>query len=45
MKAELDRRGTEDINNIQALIFYNNGEDELTNPGYYLGPEFILQCS
>ena len=42
MKSELDRRGTEDINNIQALILYNIGEDELTvgeltNRGYYLG--------
>jgi DNA-binding MarR family transcriptional regulator len=42
VKAELDRRGTEDINNIQALILYNIGEaeltvGELTNRGYYLG--------
>ena len=42
VKAELDRCGTEDINNIQALLLYNIGEDELTvgeltNRGYYLG--------
>jgi DNA-binding MarR family transcriptional regulator len=42
VKTELDRRGTEDINNIQALILFNIGEDELTvgeltNRGYYLG--------
>lgn len=42
VKTELDRRGTEDINNIQALILFNIGNDELTvgeltNRGYYLG--------
>jgi hypothetical protein len=37
MKAENDSRGTEDMNNIQAHIFYNIGEGELTNRGYYLG--------
>lgn len=42
VKTELDRRGTEDINNIQALILFNIGADELTvgeltNRGYYLG--------
>ncbi len=42
VKTELDRRGTEDINNIQALILFNIGDDEvtvgeLTNRGYYLG--------
>ena len=42
VKSELDRRGTEDINNIQALILFNIGGDELTvgeltNRGYYLG--------
>ena len=42
VKTELDRRGTEDINNIQALILFNIGGDELTvgeltNRGYYLG--------
>ena len=42
VKTELDRRGTEDINNIQALILFNIGSEELTvgeltNRGYYLG--------
>ena len=42
VKTELDRRRTEDINNIQALILFNIGADELTvgeltNRGYYLG--------
>jgi DNA-binding MarR family transcriptional regulator len=42
VKTELDRRGTEDINNIQALILFNINDDELTvgeltNRGYYLG--------
>jgi DNA-binding MarR family transcriptional regulator len=42
VKTELDRQGIEDINNIQALILFNIGEDELTvgeltNRGYYLG--------
>jgi len=42
VKTELDRFGIEDINNIQALILFNIGEDELTvgeltNRGYYLG--------
>lgn len=42
IKAELDRLGVHDINNIQALILYNIGKDELTvgeltNRGYYLG--------
>ena len=42
VKAELDREGTQDINNIQALILYNIGQDELTvgeltARGYYLG--------
>ena len=42
VKTELDRRGTADINNIQALILFNIGGDELTvgeltNRGYYLG--------
>lgn len=42
VKTELDRHGTEDINNIQALILFNIGNDELTvgeltNRGYYLG--------
>lgn len=42
VKAELDRLGVEDINNVQSLILYNIGSDELTvgeltNRGYYLG--------
>ena len=42
VKNELDRHGYQDINNIQAVILYNIGEDELTvgeltNRGYYLG--------
>ena len=42
VKNELDRHGMQDINNIQAVILYNIGEDELTvgeltNRGYYLG--------
>ncbi len=42
VKAELDRMGVEDVNNIQTLILYNIGSEnltigELTNRGYYLG--------
>ena len=42
LKAELDRQGIRDINNVQALILYNIGGDELTvgeltQRGYYLG--------
>lgn len=42
LKVELDRLGIEDINNVQALILYNVGGDnltvgELTLRGYYLG--------
>lgn len=42
VKGELDRRNIQDINNVQALILYNIGSDdltvgELTNRGYYLG--------
>ena len=42
VKAELDRIGVEDINNVQALILSNVGREELTvgeltNRGYYLG--------
>ena len=42
VKGEIDRLGIRDINNIQALILYNIGEDELTvgeltQRGYYLG--------
>lgn len=42
IKAELERRGVRDLNNVQALILYNIGEEELsvgelTQRGYYLG--------
>ena len=42
IKAELDRLGIKDCNNVQALILYNIGDDEmtvgeLTTRGYYLG--------
>lgn len=42
LKAELDRHGIQDINNVQSMILYNIGEDELTVGeltlrGYYLG--------
>jgi len=42
LKVELDRLGYQDINNVQSLILYNIGEDEmtvgeLTARGYYLG--------
>ena len=42
IKAELDALGIRDINNVQALILFNiGGEDltvgELTQRGYYLG--------
>ena len=42
VKADLDHAGIQDINNVQALILYNIGTDEmtvgeLTARGYYLG--------
>ena len=42
VKGELDRRDVQDVNNVQAVILYNIGKDELTvgeltNRGYYLG--------
>jgi DNA-binding MarR family transcriptional regulator len=42
LKLELDRRNIQDINNIQGMILYNIGDDELTVGeltirGYYLG--------
>ncbi|MEI8295534.1 MAG: MarR family transcriptional regulator [Alphaproteobacteria bacterium] len=42
IKAELDRIGVRDINNVQCLVLYNIGTEEvtvgeLTNRGYYLG--------
>lgn len=42
LKVELERAGVLDINNVQSLILYNIGEEELTVGeltvrGYYLG--------
>lgn len=42
VKTELDRKGIQDINNVQAMILHNIGTDEmtvgeLTLRGYYLG--------
>jgi len=42
LKSELERLGIQDINNVQSLILYNIGADELTvgeltARGYYLG--------
>ena len=42
VKAELERLDSSDINNVQALILFNIGDEELTvgeltNRGYYLG--------
>ena len=42
LKVELDRQGIQDINNVQSMILYNIGDDELTVGeltirGYYLG--------
>lgn len=42
LKIEIERMGIQDINNVQALILYNIGGDdltvgELTVRGYYLG--------
>lgn len=42
IKTDLDRHNIQDINNVQALILYNIGVDEmtvgeLTARGYYLG--------
>lgn len=42
LKTELDRLNIQDINNVQSLILYNIGNDEmtvgeLTARGYYLG--------
>ncbi len=42
VKSKLDRKGIEEINNVQTLILYNIGDTiltigELTNRGYYLG--------
>jgi DNA-binding MarR family transcriptional regulator len=42
LKVELDKKNIQDINNVQSMILYNVGEDEmtvgeLTIRGYYLG--------
>lgn len=42
VKVELDRKGIQDINNVQSMILYNIGHEEmtvgeLTLRGYYLG--------
>lgn len=42
LKVELDKNGIQDINNVQSMILYNIGNDELTVGeltirGYYLG--------
>lgn len=42
LKVELDRRNIQDINNVQSMILYNIGDEEmtvgeLTIRGYYLG--------
>lgn len=42
VKVELEKNGTQDINNVQAMILYSIGGDELTVGeltlrGYYLG--------
>jgi len=42
IRADLERLGIRDLNNVQALILFNIGADELTvgeltNRGYYLG--------
>ncbi len=42
LKAELDKKGIQDINNVQSMILYNIGDEdmtvgELTIRGYYLG--------
>ncbi len=42
LKVELDKKNVQDINNVQSMILYNIGNDELTVGeltirGYYLG--------
>lgn len=42
LKVELDKKGIQDINNVQSMILFNIGDDEmtvgeLTIRGYYLG--------
>lgn len=48
--AELDRHGIQDINNVQAMILYNIGDDdltvgELTLRGYYQGSNVSYNVS
>jgi hypothetical protein len=49
IKADLDRQGIRDLNNVQAMILFNIGEDvlsvgELTNRGYYLGSNVTISA-
>lgn len=42
LKVELDKKGIQDVNNVQAMILFSIGDDELTVGeltvrGYYLG--------
>lgn len=42
LKVEIDKKGIQDINNVQSMILYNIGDEEmtvgeLTIRGYYLG--------
>jgi DNA-binding MarR family transcriptional regulator len=42
LKVEIDKKGIQDINNVQSMILFNIGDDEmtvgeLTIRGYYLG--------
>jgi hypothetical protein len=52
VKADLERNGVRDLNNVQALILFNIGEDEysvgeLTQRGHYLARSFAAsrRCS
>ena len=50
MKVELERMGIWDINNIQCLILYSVGQEqvtvgELTSRGYYLGSNVTYNLS
>ena len=47
IKNEIEHSGVQDINNIQTIILYNIGDEEvtvgeLTNRGYYLGSNVFL---
>ena len=37
IKNHLETLKIDDINNVQTLILYNIGDDQLTHRGYYLG--------